>query len=126
MIRTLNIVLTLTSVAALVGVYALKYSVEETASAKSAIERTIARQESDLSMLKADWAYLNQPSHIEPIVDRHLEALNLQPLKQSQIGAFDLIPMRSPAPDTEGLTELLESLEAGVDPAAGVQLEGQN
>jgi hypothetical protein len=126
MIRTLNIVLTLTSVAALVGVYALKYSVEETASAKSAIERTIARQESDLSMLKADWAYLNQPSHIEPIVDRHLEALNLQPLKQSQIGAFDLIPMRPPAPDTEGLTELLESLEAGVDPAAGVQLEGQN
>ena len=126
MIRTLNIVLTLTSVAALVGVYALKYSVEETASAKSAIERTIARQESDLSMLKADWAYLNQPSHIEPIVDRHLEALNLQPLKQSQIGAFDLIPMRPPAPDTEGLTELLESLEAGVDPAADVQLEGQN
>jgi hypothetical protein len=126
MIRTLNIVLTLTSVAALVGVYALKYSVEETASAKSAIERTIARQESDLSMLKADWAYINQPSHIEPIVDRHLEALNLQPLKQSQIGSFDLIPMRPQAPDSEGLTELLESLEAGVDPAAGAQLEGQN
>jgi hypothetical protein len=125
MIRTLNIVLTLTSVAALVGVYALKYSVEETASAKAALEHTIARQESDLSMLKADWAYLNQPSHIAPIVERHVADLNLQPLKASQIGSFDLIPMRPPAPDAEGLTELLESLEAGVDPAAGIPLEGQ-
>jgi hypothetical protein len=34
--------------------------------------------------------------------------------------------MRPQAPDSEGLTELLESLEAGVDPAAGAQLEGQN
>jgi len=126
MIRTLNIILTFTSVAALVGVYALKFSVEDTASAKTALERTIARQESDLSTLKADWAYLNQPSHIEPIVDRHLEALNLQPLKQSQIGSFDLIPMRPPAPDASGLTELLQSLEAGVDPVAGAPLEGSN
>ena len=126
MIRTLNAILLVTSLCGLVGVYALKYAGEDAASAKTSLERRIERQSADLSVLKADWAYLNQPSHIEPIVDRHLEALNLQPLKQSQIGAFDLIPMRPPAPDTEGLTELLESLEAGVDPAAGVQLEGQN
>ena len=126
MIRTLNILLVCTSICMLVGVYALKYSVEDVAAEKVKLQHTIERQKADLSLLQADWAYLNQPSHIEPIVDRHLEALNLQPLKQSQIGAFDLIPMRPPAPDTEGLTELLESLEAGVDPAAGVQLEGQN
>ena len=36
MIRTLNIVMVCTSVAALVGVYGLKYSVEETASEKVA------------------------------------------------------------------------------------------
>ncbi|HEY4202658.1 MAG TPA: hypothetical protein VGM83_19070 [Devosiaceae bacterium] len=126
MIRTLNVILTLTSVAALVGVYSLKNSVEGTAAEKTALERTISRQESDLSMLKADWAYLNQPSHIEPIVDRHLAALNLQPLKQTQVGSFNVLPMRPPAPDTAGLTDLLKSLESGVDPAAGAPLpEGQ-
>ena len=45
MIRTLNIVLVITSICALVGVYALKYSVEETASEKSAIQRQIERQQ---------------------------------------------------------------------------------
>ena len=39
MIRTLNVILVTTSIVALVGVYALKYSVEETAAEKVAIER---------------------------------------------------------------------------------------
>ena len=39
MIRTLNVVLVITRIVALVGVYALKYSVEETASEKASIER---------------------------------------------------------------------------------------
>lgn len=117
MIRTLNIILLLTSIAALVGVYALKYSVEETASTKASIERAISRQEADLSLLKADWAYLNQPSHVGPIVTRHVEQLNLQPLKQAQISNFNIIPMRPAAPDDAALNALFQSLEAGVDPA---------
>lgn len=117
MIRTLNIVFTLTSIAALVGVYALKYSVEETASAKAAIEHTISRQEADLSLLKADWAYLNQPAHVGPIVTRHVDQLGLQPLKQAQILSFDIIPMRPEAPDNDAMTALFESLESGNDPA---------
>jgi len=117
MIRTINIVLVLTSIAALVGVYGLKYSVEETASAKAAIERDIARQEGDLSLLKADWAYLNQPSHVGPIIARHQEQLDLQPLKQAQISSFDVIPMRPAAPDSQALDALFQSLETGIDPA---------
>jgi len=123
MIRTINIVLVLTSIAALVGVYGLKYSVEETASAKAAIERDIARQEGDLSLLKADWAYLNQPSHVGPIIARHQEQLDLQPLKQAQISSFDVIPMRPAAPDSQALDALFQSLETGVDPA-DAPLEG--
>lgn len=123
MIRTINIVLVLTSIAALVGVYGLKYSVEETASAKAAIERDIARQEGDLSLLKADWAYLNQPSHVGPIIARHQEQLDLQPLKQAQISSFDIIPMRPAAPDSQALDALFQSLETGVDPA-DAPLEG--
>jgi hypothetical protein len=117
MIRTLNIVLTVTAVLALVGVYALKYSVEDTATTKAALEHMIQRQEADLSLLKADWAYLNQPSHIAPIVARHAEALGLVPIQQAQFGNFSDLPMRLAAPDTQALDNLFESLAAGVDPA---------
>jgi hypothetical protein len=117
MIRTLNIIMVGTSLLGLIGVYGLKYSVEETASEKVRIERQIERQEADLSMLKADWAYLNQPAHIAPIVLRHQEALALLPTKQQQFGTFSGLPMRPvEEPDTMALDALFESLDAGIDP----------
>lgn len=117
MIRTLNIILMITSIGTLTGVYALKYSVEETASAKARLERTIEQQDGELSLLKADWAYLNQPGHIAPIVTRHAEALDLAPVTQKQFGGFEGLPMRLPPPDRGALDDLFESLAEGVDPA---------
>jgi hypothetical protein len=116
MIRTLNVLFVCTSICALVGVYALKYSVEETATQKAALERQIDRQQGDLSLLKADWAFLNQPANVAPIVMRHTAELNLQTLAQEQFGRFDLLPMRLKAPDSNALDSLFESLNSGVDP----------
>jgi hypothetical protein len=117
MIRTINIILLVTSVLGLVGVYSLKFSVEETAARKAAIERHIDKQQGELSLLKADWAFLNQPSHVAPIVARHVEALGLQPVKPEQFGSLASLPMRPRAPDKDALDELFQSLNAGVDPA---------
>lgn len=116
MIRTLNVLFVCTSICALVGVYALKYSVEETAAEKAALQRQIDRQQGDLSLLKADWAFLNQPANVAPIVMRHTAELNLQTLAQEQFGRFDILPMRLKAPDTSALDSLFESLNSGVDP----------
>ncbi len=116
MIRTLNIIMVAIAILMLVGVYALKYSVEETASSKSALIRQIDRQQADLSLLKADWAYLNQPAHIGPIVQRHEATLGLQNLAQEQFGRMDNLPMRLQQPDTAALDNLFESLDAGFDP----------
>ena len=116
MIRTLNVVLVITSIVALVGVYALKYSVEETASEKASIERQIDRQEGDLSLLKADWAFLNQPANVAPIVTRHIAELNLQALAQDQFGSFETLPLRMTVPDSAALDGLFKALDAGVDP----------
>lgn len=117
MIKTINIVLTGTALLALVGVYGLKYSVEETAKARNDLQRQIETQEADLSLLKADWSYLNQPAHVAPIVARHQEALGLQMIQQAQFVHLDALPMRPAAPDTEALDALFQSLDAGVDPA---------
>jgi hypothetical protein len=116
MIRTLNILLVVTSICALVGVYSLKYSVEDIAGDKTALQRSIERQKSDLSLLKADWAFLNQPANVAPIVDRHTAELNLQTLSQDQFGTFTTLPMRLKAPDTQALDSLFQSLNSGVDP----------
>ena len=116
MIRTLNVILVCTSIVALIGVYGLKYTVGETAADKLALQRQIERQQGDLSLLKADWAFLNQPANVAPIVTRHLAELNLQDLQQEQFGRFELLPMRLKAPDTTALDSLFESLDSGVDP----------
>ncbi|RYE07915.1 MAG: hypothetical protein EOP22_15705 [Hyphomicrobiales bacterium] len=116
MIRTLNVMLVVTSIAALVGVYALKYTVEDTAAEKTAIQRQIERQQADLSLLKADWAFLNQPANVAPIVTRHVAELNLQPLAQEQFGRFESLPMRMRAPDSSALDSLFEALDSGIDP----------
>ncbi len=116
MIKTLNAIMVFTSLAGLVGVYALKYSVEDIASDKAAIERKIDRQKGELSLLQADWSYLNQPAHVAPIVARHRETLNLAPTSQEQFGLMSALPMRPAAPDSAALDDLLNSLDAGIDP----------
>jgi hypothetical protein len=117
MIRTINAVLVCTGVLSLVAVYALKFSVEDAAGQRFELTRQIERQEGQLSLLKADWAYLNQPGHVAPSVARRADVLGLQIIDQKQIGGFAGLPMRPPKPDNAGLNALFESLDAGVDPA---------
>lgn len=116
MIRVINVVLLCSSLAMLVGVYGLKYAVGDIAAEKLSIERKIDKQSGELSLLKADWSYLNQPAHVAPIVARHQQALALQPTEQKQFGRMDNLPMRPAAPDTAALDALLNSLDAGIDP----------
>jgi hypothetical protein len=116
MIRTLNIIFVCTSICMLVGVYALKYSAEDVATEKVALQRQIDRQQADLSLLQADWSFLNQPANVAPIVNRHMAALNLQTLSQDEFGNFTTLPMRLKAPDNNALNALFQSLNSGVDP----------
>jgi hypothetical protein len=116
MIRSLNILLVCSTIVTLVAVYALKYSVEDVAAEKVSLQRLIERQGGDLSLLKADWAFLNQPANVAPIVNRHVAELNLQTLAQEQFGRFDMLPLRMKAPDTNALDTLFEALNSGVDP----------
>lgn len=125
MIRFLNLFFVVTSALMLVGVYALKYQTVDTANEMRAIESVIEAQQNDLSSLRADWAYLNQPSRIAPIIERNLELLELQIVSQEQFITIDEIPMRVARPNDDALTQLLQSLEDGVDPIA-VLIEANN
>ena len=125
MIRNLNIILIFTSVIMLAGVYGLKFSIENTASQRTALIAEISSQEGQLSLLKADEAVLNQPGHIEPIIKRHQLALAVEPVKQEQFGSFTAIPMRPAKPNSAAMDSLFLSLESGIDPIDAIlELEG--
>lgn len=116
-LQRLNIVLGIIAVIAVVAVYSQKHMAELTAEEVGRIESTISGQEAKLSILKADWAYLNQPTHIQPIVDRHNDVLNLQIAQVEQFGTFEQLPMRPQQRlDTEALDALFATIEAGEDP----------
>ncbi len=116
MIRGLNLILLITSIFALVGVYGVKFRSETIEDTKLALARDVAQQQERLSVLKADWAHFSQPTFIAPIVERHAEALNLQILESSQFGSIADLPMRPEQINDEGLTALFAALESGVDP----------
>jgi len=120
MIRWLNLGLLVASAVALVGVYGVKFHSEGTAAERAALERQIGEQQRQLSMLKADWAVLVQPGHIEPIIQRHAEALGLQTVSPKQIKSFDDLPMRPDDLDPAALTQFLNAIESGVDPIAAL------
>ena len=122
MIRGLNVILLVVGVVALVGVYALKYQSGTIAADKAGIERKIAEQNAELSLLRADWAFVNQPGHIEPIVRRHEEVLQLAIAEPTQFKSFEDLPMRPKRvkPDEAALAALFEALAAGKDPIAAL------
>src|SRR5690606_23806420 len=117
-------ILGIIAVIAVVAVYSQKHMAELTAEQIGRVEASIAKQQADLSILKADWAYLNQPTHIQPIVDRHHDDLNLQMAQAKQFGSFEARLMRPQQRlDTDALDALFETIEAGEDPI-GSLLEG--
>ncbi|MFD1251435.1 MULTISPECIES: hypothetical protein [Devosia] len=125
MIRSLNIFLIFASIAMLAGVYALKFSIEGTAAERTAMQSFIHEQEGQLSLLQADWAVLNQPGHVEPIVRRHEAELAIGPVKQEQFGSFAALPMRPAKPNSAAMDALFESIAAGIDPIDAIlELEG--
>src|SRR5690606_999767 len=109
----------------LTGVYALKFAIEGTASERTALVAKIDEQEGQLSLLKADWAVLNQPGHIHPIIERHQAELAIGPVQQEQFGSFAALPMRPVAPDTAAMDALFEAISDGIDPIDAIlQMEG--
>jgi hypothetical protein len=125
MIRNLNIFLIFVSVAMLAGVYALKFSIEGTASERTALAAQIEDQEGQLSLLKADWAVLNQPGYIDPIVKRHQAELAIAPVQQEQFGSFTALPMRPAKPDTAAMDALFAAISEGIDPIDAIlEMEG--
>lgn len=116
MMRWLQVVSVLAAAGAAVLVFQIKYRAEAVADEASRLQRDLDRENETLSLLKAEWSLLIQPSRVQDLVQRHEEILALKPLDPDQITQIENLPMRpkGPAPDDEAaLSAILEGVNGG-------------
>ena len=90
MIRLLNVVSVVLVIAVSIGLYNLKYRIEDQQETRQSLRQEITNEEDAVRILRAEWSYLTQPERLQSLMARHLE---LDPLKASQIATFDDLPM---------------------------------
>ena len=80
--------------------YRVNYATQEALNRVARLEADIAREREALTVLKAEWAYLNRPDRLRVLVDANAKALGLVPLDPGQYGDIAAIPF-PPEPDPE-------------------------
>jgi hypothetical protein len=75
-----------------IGLFQLKYRVQELEQNLAQTNRDILTNEEAIHVLKADWSYLNRPEKIDPLARRFL---GLSPLTGSQYVTIADLPMRA-------------------------------
>ena len=94
MIRFVNITLILLMVAGVAVVYDRKYKAEYAAEEVAELASKIEEEREKISLLKAEWSLLRQPSRLQELVKRYNKYLELQPLDALQIVSFDELPAK--------------------------------
>lgn len=72
--------------------YQTSYEVQEQADRLASLNRQIVAEQDAIQVLRAEWAYLNDPARLERLVAQHLL---LQPTQAAQIVALDAIPEKA-------------------------------
>jgi hypothetical protein len=91
MIRITSLVIVLLMVGAAIGLYRFKEQAADRAAEIQSLRIQIAEERERISLLEAEWTYLNQPDRIQELSKRHLD---LQRMQAGQIGTVDALPMR--------------------------------
>ena len=109
MLRLINIGLVFAIVAGAGWTFSIKHQAEESEARVRALQRQIALEKETIDILKADWAYLNNPSRLQRIVDAFEAELGLQAVEPEQLITLDELPARPLFKDVED--EIAASLQ---------------
>jgi hypothetical protein len=94
-VRLLHLIVVASLVAAAIHVYKIKFESTVQAERVAKLGAEIRRERDRIAALRAEWAQLDNPAHIQALAQRHL---GLKPIDPTQIEALDHLPER-PAPD---------------------------
>ncbi|MGB0671247.1 MAG: cell division protein FtsL [Rhodospirillales bacterium] len=73
------------------GFFVVAYEVKSLEEDLDGLNRKIADEQEAIHVLRAEWAYLNDPSRLEALAERHL---GLAPLDPARIVSFESLPER--------------------------------
>jgi hypothetical protein len=76
-------------IAILFGLYQMKAAVEEREKALTQSQRAVTDEREALQILRAEWAYLNQPERLARLADRRL---SLRPAAGAQFATLNHLP----------------------------------
>lgn len=116
MIRWLQIVSVLAAAGAAAFVFQIKYRAEGVAERAAELQRRVDQENETVSLLKAEWSLLIQPTRVQDLVQRHAGLLKLQPLDPGQITKLERLPMRPKGPepgDEAALSAILDGQPGG-------------
>jgi hypothetical protein len=75
------------------------------------LEAAIAAEREALSVLRAEWAFLNRPDRLRDLADLNFDRLGLMPFLPEQFAAIDQVAY----PATESLLPGLGAIDGGID-----------
>jgi hypothetical protein len=92
--RTSDIVLIAVMVSAAAFTYKTKHEAENRRDEVRRIETQIRLEQDTITLLKADWSLLTQPSRLQKLADIYRAELALQPVEAHQIVGLEQLPVR--------------------------------
>lgn len=100
--------------------YRENYATQQVLKETRALQRQIGAAQVRLSVLRAEWAYLNRPARLRDLAEINFDRLGLLPLRPDQFGRVDEVTYPEP-PELE-ITGGIEVSSANAAAGAGSQL----
>ena len=89
------------------GLYLVKYSVQNIQREVATMKEEVAREKESLHLLNAEWAYLNRPERLRKLADRHLA---LVPLDSRRIENMNLLPAAATVESSEAMDSMIHPI----------------
>lgn len=100
--------------------YRENYATQHQIKQMAAVQDEIAALRDEISMQKAEWAYLNRPDRLRDLAAINFDRLGLMPIQPMQLGSPDNIAMPAPPPLViTGAVDTSAAIDAALS-AAGV------
>ncbi len=78
--------------------YQESYATRRALKTTSRLQHEIGTRREQLSVLRAEWAYLNRPARLRTLAEMNFDRLRLLPLRAAQFGRIDQVAFPGTAP----------------------------